>query len=196
MLDLSVHMTPSEMLATSILFRIRANAKPRWSSCQVSRWRRHRLRRQWYKQHRMLTVQPQEVRATVLGPIIRSRFYRCCSDMPVNGRVCFVGRALRSESSIACAGIPFNDTVTGCSSGNGFNSFEAVYWQLKESRQGRPFLLDTTYGSDTDGGARCHVSLTCSQLCICRRGTLKWHSIYPYTAAGITGGSILPVSCW
>ena len=50
-----------------------------------------------------------------------------------------------------CAGIPFNYTVTGCSSANGYNSFEAIFWRDQESGQGRPFQIDTTYGSDSEG---------------------------------------------
>ena len=53
--------------------------------------------------------------------------------------------------SAACAGIPFNYTVTGCSSANGYNSFEAIFWRDQESGQGRPFLLDTTYATDSEG---------------------------------------------
>ncbi|CAK0786624.1 hypothetical protein CVIRNUC_009838 [Coccomyxa viridis] len=50
-------------------------------------------------------------------------------------------------------GIPFNYTVTGCSSANGYNSFEAILWRDYESQQGRPFLLDTMYSSDTEAVA-------------------------------------------
>ncbi len=59
----------------------------------------------------------------------------------------------------AGAGIPFNFTVTGCISGNGYNSFEAIFWRDQESGQGRPFLLDTTYGSDTEGLRTCMAGL-------------------------------------
>jgi hypothetical protein len=63
----------------------------------------------------------------------------------------------RAESCVACAGIPFNWTVTGCSSSNGYNSFEAILWKDLESSQGRPFLLDTMYASDTEGVLRLLV---------------------------------------
>lgn len=59
--------------------------------------------------------------------------------------------------SAACAGIPFNYTVTGCSSANGYNSFEAIFWRDQESSQGRPFLLDTTYASDNEGLLLCSL---------------------------------------
>ena len=51
----------------------------------------------------------------------------------------------------ARAGIPFNYTITGCSSANGYNSFEAIFWRDQESGQGRPFQIDTTYSSDSEG---------------------------------------------
>lgn len=49
------------------------------------------------------------------------------------------------------AGVPVNDMITGCSNGNAYNSFQAIYWQMNEAKQGRPFLLDTSYGSDATG---------------------------------------------
>ena len=77
----------------------------------------------------------------------------------------------RAESCVACAGIPFNWTVTGCSSANGYNSFEAILWKDLESSQGRPFLLDTMYASDTEGVCSACLCMrpefSCSQLFYC-----------------------------
>ena len=85
---------------------------------------------------------------------------------PVNGSRSLHGcpcEHRRAQNCVNSAGIPFNYTVTGCSSANGYNSFEAILWRDYESQQGRPFLLDTMYSSDTEGVSLCiciHVSIS------------------------------------
>ena len=44
-----------------------------------------------------------------------------------------------------------SDQVSCASTSVAYNSFTALYWQLTEGRQGRPFYLDTLWPTEDDG---------------------------------------------
>ena len=67
-----------------------------------------------------------------------------------------------------CSGVPVNDQVTCCTTAIAYNSYAAMFWQINEGRQGRPFNLDTLWPTEDDGksfswfGCLCTMHLALS----------------------------------